>query len=119
MNWKIRLHLEAVSIPVADVFINIVGETATVFGWGIVSYDRLPYLYNVTKMVVRIEDDTICDAKINPESYASYLNETQMCGTSLLPAQEIKHVIKSINFISFSYLSLFIYFLNINASNTI
>ena len=72
----------------ADVFINIVGEIASVFGWAPTNFT------SIHQINVRIEDDSWCTEHLDTPKSKNYAKFRQMCGSPLLPDQELKNVIR-------------------------
>ena len=92
----------AIAVPVASRFINIVGETATIFGWGR-SSDSVPV---PQKMQIKIEDDAFCNERIGARTNNHFTEERQMCGSPLKGFQKITQVIELIIFINFNIFCL-------------
>ena len=85
------------TIPVPKSFLNIVGETCTVFAWGSHHYDNL---YAVKKMQVKIENNTFCQNRISARVPNYFTGEKQMCGTPFRSTQRLTQVTKMMVFLS-------------------
>ena len=101
MNSAESSILDTIYLPVAQRFINIVGEIAQILLWAYKSNNDMSFSYDVHEMQLTIENDTFCKRHFDAQSYKSFIGTYQMCGCPLVPALEIKRVIKltaSINF---------------------
>ena len=90
--------MNAISIPVADYFVNITNKIATIFAYGrFLCVGRLL----VQQMSVEIKDDTFCREYIIHPHSRPFPGDRQMCGSPLKWSQRITEVMKLIILIIF------------------
>ena len=90
-------RLNAISIPVADQFVNIVDKTATILAYGCIYRN---HQYIVRQMPVKINNNTFCKERIIVRCL-SFSEQRQMCGSPLKLSQRFLRVFKLIILIIF------------------
>ena len=97
-DQEVYTRLNAISIPVANYFVNITNKIATIFSYGrLLSAGR----HVVRQMSVEIKNDMFCGEHTHPKRSKPFPGERLMCGSSLKLYQRIREVIKLIILIIF------------------